>query len=82
MKYKITKEDGIIRIYDNKGNEVFYQDSNGYWVKRKFDNKGNKIYWENSNGKIIDNKPKENKIIEAKNLDDCLKKLNNIIIVK
>ena len=54
MKYKITKEDGIIRIFDNKGNKIYYEDSDG---------------------KIIDNKPKEDKIIEAKNLDECLKKL-------
>ena len=37
-------------IKDEKGNRVYYEDSNGYWAKRHFDEKGNRIYFENSNG--------------------------------
>ena len=38
------------KIKDSKGNEIYCEDSNGYWVKREWDSKGNQIYCENSNG--------------------------------
>jgi len=77
MKYKIEKENRITNIYDSKGNEVYWEDSEyGYWEKRKFDKKGNEVYWENSDGKKWETpKSKEENIIQAKDLDDCLKKL-------
>jgi len=50
MKYKIEKENGTTRIYDSNGNEVYLEDSTGFWVKRKLDKKGNQVYWENSDG--------------------------------
>jgi len=37
-------------IKDSKGNEIYYEDSNGFWSKAEFDSKGNCIYWKNSNG--------------------------------
>jgi hypothetical protein len=37
-------------IKDSKGKEIYFEDSNGYWIKREFDSEGNKIYWENSTG--------------------------------
>jgi len=36
--------------YDEKGNEICYEISNGYWQKREYDEKGNEIYYETSNG--------------------------------
>jgi hypothetical protein len=38
------------RLYDSNGNEIYYENSNGYWQKREYDSKGNKIYYEHSNG--------------------------------
>jgi hypothetical protein len=38
------------RIKDSKGKEIYGEDSDGFWVKRKFDSKGKMIYSENSNG--------------------------------
>ncbi len=43
-----------------KGNEVYFENSNSYWIKSQFDEKGNRIYCENSNGYIVDNRPKQN----------------------
>jgi hypothetical protein len=45
-------------IKDSKVNEIYYEDSTGYWVKQEYDSKGNRIYWENSDGTIHDNRPK------------------------
>ena len=33
-----------------KGNRIYWEDSNGYWLKRKYNEKGNEIYFEDSNG--------------------------------
>jgi hypothetical protein len=51
-------------IYDNNGKEIYCEHSNGHWHKREYDDNGNKIYFENSDGLIIDNRPKQDKIIE------------------
>ena len=37
-------------VYDEKGNRIYSEDSNGYWFKRDYDEKGNPIYYEDSNG--------------------------------
>ena len=37
-------------IRDTNGNEIYYEDSNGYWRKRKYDSNGNLIYREASDG--------------------------------
>ena len=37
-------------IKNNKGNQIYYEDSTGHWVKWEYNEKGNEIYYENSNG--------------------------------
>jgi hypothetical protein len=37
-------------IKDDKGNQIYYEESSGYWSKCEYDNKNNEIYFENSNG--------------------------------
>ena len=37
-------------IKDEKDNEVYYEDSTGYWVKFQYDEKDNEIYYEDSTG--------------------------------
>ena len=37
-------------IKDKNGNVIYYENSNGCWIKREFDSNGNKIYCENSDG--------------------------------
>jgi len=47
-------------IKDSKNNQIYWEDSDGDWVKSERDSKGNLIYYENSNGKIIEYRPKTN----------------------
>jgi uncharacterized membrane protein len=50
--------DGMLRLYNAKGNEIYYEVSSGYWAKQEYDAKGNEIYRENSiNGVTFDNRP-------------------------
>ena len=37
-------------INDSKGDRIYWEDSDGYWIKREYDSNGNMIYWENSDG--------------------------------
>ena len=37
-------------IRDKNNNEIYYEDSSGYWYKQEFDSKNNEIYYENSSG--------------------------------
>ena len=37
-------------IYDDNGNEIYSENSMGYWRKIEYDNNGNMIYFENSSG--------------------------------
>ena len=37
-------------IKDKNGNQIYWENSNGYWYKRERDSNGNKIYYENSTG--------------------------------
>ena len=37
-------------IKDKNGNEIYSEDSNGYWRKRERDSNGTEIYYENSTG--------------------------------
>ena len=46
-------------IKDNKGNILYFENSDGYWCKYEYDEQGNEIYFENSDGTIMDNRIKE-----------------------
>ena len=35
-------------IKDSEGNQIYFENSDGYWTKREYDSDGNQIYWENS----------------------------------
>ena len=37
-------------IYDKNNNEIYWEDSDGYWIKREYDEDNNKIYYERSDG--------------------------------
>ena len=41
-------------VYDSNDNNIYSEDSNGYWIKREYDDNGNLIYRENSDGDISD----------------------------
>ena len=37
-------------IKDDKGNKIYYETSDGFWIKSKYDDKGKTIYYEYSDG--------------------------------
>lgn len=37
-------------IKDKDGNEIYHEDSNGYWTKREYDSEERVIYYEDSTG--------------------------------
>jgi uncharacterized membrane protein len=37
-------------IKNKNGNTIYYEISNGYWIKCEYDSNGNEIYYENSDG--------------------------------
>ena len=37
-------------IYDDNGNNIYYEDPDGEWEKREYDDKGNRAYIEDSDG--------------------------------
>ena len=45
-------------IKNKNGKQIYYETSDGYWVKREFDSNGKQIYFEDSNGEIRNNRPK------------------------
>ena len=37
-------------IKDSEGNQIYWENSDGAWIKREFDSEGNRIYYENFKG--------------------------------
>ena len=48
--YKVVYFSTNFVVYDEKGNQIYLEDGNGYWSKWEYDKKGNEIYYKNSNG--------------------------------
>jgi len=65
IKWNFKTKDEL-RIKDNNGKLIYWEDSNRVWEKSEYDSQGNLIYRENSFGRIIDKRPKpcEGKIVE------------------
>jgi YD repeat-containing protein len=43
-------KDFPFKIKNENGNVIYFENSNGYWIKREYDLNGNVIYFENSKG--------------------------------
>ena len=65
IKWNFETNDEL-RIKDNNGKLIYWEDSNRVWEKSEYDSQGRLIYRENSFGRIIDKRPKscEGKIVE------------------
>jgi hypothetical protein len=50
LKSSIRNVYNSIIIYDSSNNQIYYENSNGYWIKREFDSNNNQIFFENSDG--------------------------------
>lgn len=47
---QLKVKDFPFTINDSEGNEIYYEDSTGFWHKRELDSKGNTTYYESSSG--------------------------------
>ena len=47
---QLNVKDFPFEIKDKKSNQIYYENSNGLWLKREYDQNGKIIYFENSNG--------------------------------
>jgi hypothetical protein len=48
LKHDFSK--GSLHLYDANGNDIYFENSTGYWYKYEFDNNGNQTYYGNSYG--------------------------------
>ena len=39
---------GSLKLYDDKGNQIYFEDSNGWRSKKQYDTHGNQSYYETS----------------------------------
>jgi hypothetical protein len=51
-------KDFPILIKDKNNNRIYYENSDGVWVKSEFDENNNLVYYENSTGYIENKRPK------------------------
>ena len=42
------------RVYDTNDNQIYSENSTGFWYKEEYDSNGNEIYYEDSDGVIVD----------------------------
>ena len=47
---QLNIKDFPFKIKDKLGNEIYHEDSDGYWSKVEYDSNGNIIYFEDSDG--------------------------------
>ena len=57
--YKVEYSNNYFRVLAPNGNQVYFEDSDGYWSKREYDSNGNEVYREYSDGTIIDKRVKK-----------------------
>jgi len=48
LKHDFSK--GSLSLYNNNGNRIYIEWSDGTWCKREYDSNGNEIYFEDSKG--------------------------------
>ena len=44
------------RVYNQYGDKIYHENSDGSWFKQEYDANGNEIYYEDNNGYIEDNR--------------------------
>lgn len=47
-EYTIAYYDSCFRVFDENDNKIYFEDSDGFWIKRIFDENNNQIYYEDS----------------------------------
>jgi len=66
-------------INDSRDNEIYYEDSHGFWSKKEYDSNNNEIYYEDSNGIINDDRPKPRPEYTIEQLQEMLGKEFKIV---
>ena len=60
-----------IRLYDEDGNEIYYETSDGFWCKSEYKD-GNQVYFEDSEGYWWKREYKDGKEVYYENSDGCI----------
>lgn len=66
--YKVAFYETYFEVYNDKGNRIYYENSDGKWFKKEYDEKGDEIYYEDSDGEFMDNRVKELTVEEIEKL--------------
>ena len=76
---QLNVKDFPFEIRDKNGNQIYWEDYDGFWCKTEYDSNGNEKYWEDSNGFSIDNRLKgcEGKVVEIDGKKYKLTELTN-----
>ena len=48
--YKVKFSDTYFEVCNDKGYEIYFENSGGYWDKNEYDERDNQIYYEDSDG--------------------------------
>ena len=51
-----------LRLYEAKGNEIYWETLGGYWVAKEYDAEGNTIYREDVDGVLFDERACSDKV--------------------
>ena len=66
--YRVGFHDRCFKVYDERDNVIYFENSNGFWAKKEYDERDNLIYYEDSDGYIIDIRVKELTVEEIEKL--------------
>ena len=58
LKKSLKNQEFPKELFDKNRNQIYWENSNGFWIKKEYDSNNNLIYWEHSDGMITDKRPK------------------------
>ena len=50
LKKLLKNQEFPKKLFDKNRNQIYWENSNGFWVKSEYDSNNDEIYFENSNG--------------------------------
>jgi hypothetical protein len=66
-------------IKNDAGNQIYWEESDGYWEKREFNDNGNQIYFEDNTGRIVDSRLK---LVPEYTMEELVDKLGHNFKIK
>jgi YD repeat-containing protein len=73
------KTDGDFKIYDKRGNLIYFEDEKRYRSKWEYDSQGKVIYIKDSKGYIVDKRPKPSPELTLESLAEDVLKLSELM---